>query len=225
MSEKGIIVKSVQEWGGSYEEIHEVLYRAHQKNRENGIVYKSSLLDGEGIRNKVGDGITYVALLGDHLVGTASVSLRKGKYWFDKGHLVAHYCLAGVLPEYQGKGIMKLIDVAIESYAISNGAKIIRSGTAEKNYIQRNRFFKNGFVPVDFLVTKGNGYYSVMYAKWLDASIAQKPWKCTLHKIKSELIVRLTFSPDGTRTYFGMLFSPNFFPLLRSRLKRIVFIR
>ena len=225
MSEKGIIVKSIQEWGGSYEEIHEVLYRAHQKNRENGIVYKSSLLDGEGLRNKVGEGITYVALLGDHLVGTASVSLRKGKYWYDKGRLVAHYCLAGVLPEYQGKGIMKQIDVTRESFAISNGAKLIRSGTAEKNYLQRNRFLRNGFIPVDFLVTKGNGYYSVMYAKWLDASIAQKPWKCKLHKIKSELKVRLTLTSNGARTVLGRALSSNVLISLRTRFRKNVFYR
>lgn len=202
-----VIIKAAQEWGGSYEEIHDVIYQAHEQNRQKGIYYKSSLLDGEGIKKKVGDGTTFVALLNNHIIGTGSVSLRKGKYWYDKGLLVAHYCLDAVLPEYQGKGIMKEIDIEREQYAISNGAKLIRSGTAEKNTVQRKRFKKNGFVPVEYLVTKGNGYYSVMYAKWLDESVTQKNRKCLLHKWKSEVIIKLSYTSKGEITFFGKVLS------------------
>ena len=198
-----IIIKTIQEWGGSYDEIHEVLYRAHQANRDRGIVYKSALLDGNGIRNRVGNGMTLVAIKDDIVIGTASVSLRTGKYWFDRGLLVAHYCLAGVLPEFQGQGIMKKLDEIRDSFAISYGAKIIRSGTAEKNIIQRKKFKKTGFIPVDFLVTKGNGYYSVMYAKWIDTSIAPSKFFCRLHHFKSKIRTRLFYKPDGSKRMVG----------------------
>ena len=202
-----VLIKTAQEWGGSYDEIHDVIYRAHEQNRKNGIYYRSSLLDGEGIKNKVGKGATFVAIKDNQVIGTGSVSIRKGKYWYDKGLPVAHFCLDAVLPEYQGKGIMNRLDKQREQFAISSGAKLIRTGTAEKNVIQRNRYIKMGLIPVDFLVTKGNSYFSVMYVKWLDESVAQKKWKCLLHMWKSEVRIKISYTPKGEKTIFGKFLS------------------
>lgn len=207
-----ILIKTVQEWGGTYDEIHSVIYQAHEQNRKKGLVYQSSLLDGDRIKQRVGNGVTYVAISDGKVVGTGSISLRKGKYWFDKGVLVAHYCLSAVLPTYQGKGIMKKIYREIEHFSVLSGAKLIRSGTAEKNVIQRHIFKQLGFFPVDYLVSKGNGYYSVMYAKWLDQSIAQNKWKCIVQMIKSKMKIRLLYSAEGDKTKFCQL-------LLKKRTK------
>lgn len=197
-----IKILSAEEWGGDYEEIHAILYSAHQQNRNNGIVYKSAFLTGEEIKKRVGNGITFVAVDDSKVVATASVSMRKGKYWYDKGQLVAHYCLDAVLPEYQGQGIMKRIDQQRDLFAVQIGAKLIRSGTAQKNRIQRKKFKKQGFVPVDFLVTKGNGYYSVMYAKWLDASVAKKTITCLFQYYKSKIKTILLYNKNGNKTIF-----------------------
>ena len=40
-----VIIKTAEEWGGSYDEIHDVIYQAHEMNRQKGINYKSALLD------------------------------------------------------------------------------------------------------------------------------------------------------------------------------------
>ena len=220
-----VLIKTAQEWGGSYDEIHDVIYRAHEQNRKNGIYYRSSLLDGEGIKNKVGKGATFVAIKDNQVIGTGSVSIRKGKYWYDKGLPVAHFCLDAVLPEYQGKGIMKAIDNEREKYAVMNGARLIRSGTAEKNIIQNNKFKRTGFVPVDYLVTKGNDYYSVMYAKWLDESVVQKKWKCKMMFIKSKAIVKLLLKPNGEKTMIGKIIEVNSMQNIKNSLKQTVFYR
>lgn len=207
MNNLTIKIQSIEEWGGSYDEIHEVLYHAHQQNRERGIVYKSAYLTGEEIKNRIGNGVTFVAIDNSKVVATASVSLRKGKYWYDKGLLVAHYCLDAVLPEYQGKGIMKKIDEQRDLFAIVSGAKLIRSGTAEKNEIQRKKFINNGFIPVDFLVTKGNGYYSVMYAKWIDISAQPDLKTCKRLYNRSKIKTKLSYNRDGKITPFGKMLS------------------
>lgn len=198
-----IKILSVEKWGGSYEEIHAVLFRAHQQNRAKGIVYKSAFLTGEEIKSHVGKGVTFVAIDDSKVVGTASVSMRIGKYWYDKGLVVAHYCLDAVLPEYQGQGIMKSIDKQRDLFAIQEGAKLIRSGTAQYNSIQRKKFEKQGFVPVDFLVTKGNGYYSVMYAKWIDISIKPTNNACRRQYLKSIFRTWLFYKKNGRTTLIG----------------------
>lgn len=198
-----IVIKTIQEWGGSYDDIHEVLYEAHRHNRQRGLVYKSTLLNGAELQRKVGDGITYVALIEGRPVGTGSAYFCTGRNWYDKGVLVAHYCLAGVLPEYQGKGIMSQLYSAIEQYAITRGAKIVRSGTAERNAIQRSFFKRYGFIPVDFLISKGNDYFSVMYAKWLDPSVAHSYFKCKLHMIRSACKMRLLYTSTGKKSFVG----------------------
>ena len=168
-----IVIATAEEWGGSYEILHQVIYKAHNNNRERGLFYTTSLLSGTQIKEKISDGITFVALRNDEVVGTASVIIKIGKNWYDKGLQVAHYCLDAVLPEYQGCGIMKKMDEYRNAFSISRGAKLIRSGTAEGNLIQRTKFRRQGFKAVDCLSIKGNSFYSVMYAKWIDKT--EKP--------------------------------------------------
>ncbi len=204
MSEE-ITIKTLQEWGGTYDEIHDVLYQAHENNRKKGIVYQSSLLSGDELRKKIGDGITYVAIKDDRVVGTGSVSMRVGKYWYDKGLTVAHFCFDAVLTDYQGQGIMKQIDAVKYAYAASRGAQIVRSGTSEKNIIQRERYKRDGFTPVDYLVSRGNNFYSVMYAKWLDDSVSQNKLKCWLHMWRSRIRVRIMNDLNGSTGFLAKL--------------------
>ena len=203
MKEDEIVVKSADEWGGSYDEIHHLIFKAHLKNREKGIVYKSTSYTGEQIKQRVGNGVTFVAFKDDVLVATASVSLCLGTKWYEKGVIVAHYCLDAVMPEFQGQGIMKIIDLFRYNFSIASGAKIIRSGTAEKNSIQRSKFIKNGFIPCDYIATKGNDYYSVMYVKWLDPACAHSNMYCRYKYYKSFIRVRLLRKKGGNKTCFG----------------------
>lgn len=187
MEKDSLVIKTAEDWGGSYEAIHQVLYRAHQKNREYGLIYKSAFLSEAEIKEIVGNGVTFVALLGEKVIGTASVSMRLGTYWFDKGLLVAHFCLDAVLPEYQGRGVMTALDKYRTQYANTHDARAIRSGTAMKNSIQRKKFKRDGFIPVRCLVSKGANYDSIMYIKWLDRVSPYSKNYCRYQTLKSYL--------------------------------------
>lgn len=188
-------VITAEEWGGDYELIHQTIYRAHVRNRNNGMLYKSALLSGTQIKERIDAGETFVAINGGSVMGTASVNIKVGKDWYDRGHLVAHYCYDAVLPEYQGQGIMKSIDRARDVFSYSKGAEIIRSGTAEKNFIQRNKFKRQGFLPVDLLAIKDNNFYSVIYAKWLnktiEPSILEIRFNYIIRVIRTKLLYRI----------------------------------
>ncbi len=55
----------------SWDEIHEVLWKAHEKNREKGIIMASPSLSCEEIKNKIGNkGKMFLAIVGDKVVGT-----------------------------------------------------------------------------------------------------------------------------------------------------------
>ena len=106
----------------SWDDIHELLLAAHKKNIEKGIVMKYAQLPGEEIRKKIGDeGMCWVALCGDKLVGTHSVSFFVGKSWWNKGEKVAHGCFTGILQEYQGIGILEEMYKKFNEYIRNKG--------------------------------------------------------------------------------------------------------
>lgn len=188
-----VVVKDIKDTDISYSQIHSVISRAHEKNREKGLFYRTVNMSGDEILKRVGQGVTYVAFDGDRLVATASVGLHVGKDWYDNGVLVAHYCFDAVLPEYQGRGIMTQIDQVRDAFSHSSGAKVIRSGTAEINVIQRNKFKHQGFTPVDYRCFDGNNFFSIMYARWLDEEFRKSKIRCSLHFIYSRIKTRARF--------------------------------
>ena len=187
-------IKLIQETEVSYDQIHDIIYRAHIVNREKGLFYRTAIFSGEMIKERVGDGLTFVAFVENKAVATASVCLHIGRHWYDKGLLVAHYCFDAVLPEYQGKGIMSIIDGYRDSYALSSSVKVIRSGTAEGNIAQRNKFMHQGFVPVDYRYFDGNDFYSVLYARWMDDKYKRSKFVCVVHYCISMFYTKIRFN-------------------------------
>ena len=181
------------EAGVTYDQIHEVIFKAHERNRNKGLYYRTVDYTGEQIKNKIGNGATFVALDDKTIVATGSVGIHTGKSWYDKGLLVAHYCFDAVLPEYQRKGIMTAIDKLRDEFSANNGVSVIRSGTAEKNYPQRQKFDRQGFIPVDYQRFSGNSFFSVLYAKWTDKDRKPSRFNCFLHYEYKKLITRLRF--------------------------------
>lgn len=186
-----ILIKSIKETIYSFDLISQVVSFAHEVNREKGLFYRTASMSGEQIKKVVANGDTFVAIIEDAVVGTASVALHKGIHWYDRGRLVAHYCFDAVLPEWQGNGIMKLLDERRDQFTLESGAEIIRSGTAEGNIIQRKRFIKQGFLPIDYKFIKGNNFFSVIYVKWLNTSKTIPKWKCFLAFLFRKLKTRL----------------------------------
>ena len=98
-----IQVMEKPEWA-SWDEVHAVLWQAHEKNREKGVIMSYPSLSGEEIKNKIGDnGKMFVALENNKIVGTLALIKRAGKRWYYSGQY-GYLCFGAVLPEYSGKG-------------------------------------------------------------------------------------------------------------------------
>ena len=64
----------------SWDEIHEVLWKAHEKNRENGVFMSYPSLSGDEIKRRVeNNGKMFIALDGQNVVGTVALIITKGK--------------------------------------------------------------------------------------------------------------------------------------------------
>lgn len=163
MNEIKIIEKP--EWI-SWDDIHQLLLEAHKDNIKNGIIFRYAQMPGEEIRETLGEeGCCWVALDGDKLVGTHSVSFFQGKKWWDKGKKVAHGCFTGILKDYQGIGILDELHDRYHEYVCSKGIDMTEGDTAENNRIMRKVLQKKGYKTVEFFASP-SAHYSVRIVKW-----------------------------------------------------------
>lgn len=152
----------------SWDDIHQLLMRAHRKNIEKGIVMKYPQMPGEEIKKKLGEeGCCWVAMDDDKLVGTISVTFFQGKSWWNKGKKVARGCLAGIIKEYQGIGIKEELNVKLIEYVRKKGVDMIEGDTAENNRVALRIFKKEGKVLVSYYAPSSN-HYSVRFVNWLN---------------------------------------------------------
>jgi hypothetical protein len=153
----------------SFDDIHELLAAAHKRNYEKGIVLAYSQMTGEQIKEKLGDeGQCWVAMDGDKLVGTTSVTFFQGKKWWDRGKKVAHGCFTGILSQYQGLGIMEELNQKKYEYIIQHSVDMTEGDTAETNKTVLKVFGKEGFKVVGFFAPQNSYHYSVRLVKWLN---------------------------------------------------------
>ncbi len=190
----------------SWDDIHELLFAAHKKNIAKGFTMTSALASGEELQKKLGDkGKCFVAFCGDKLVGTTSVSFFTGHSWYNKGKLVAHSMLSGILPKFQGIGITDDLNKLRDAYIHEMGVKMIHADTAENNKIVRMNAKRNGFIEVSYYAPQSD-HYSVNFVKWFEGcpfseSVLEK--KCKW----SEKLTKLQYKPGKIeRSFFLTLF-------------------
>lgn len=153
----------------SYDDIHELLLEAHKKNYKNGIILQYTQMTGDQIKELLGEeSECWVAMDGDKLVGTTSVTFFQGKRWWNKGKKVAHGCFTGILNQYQGLGIMEELNQKKYDYIIQHGVDMTEGDTAETNKTVLKVFGKQGFKVVAFFAPTGSDHYSVRLVKWLN---------------------------------------------------------
>lgn len=161
----------------SYKDISDILKKAHEQHRKNGINMGIPALPPEELEKWVGDeGKCFVALDGDRLVGTESFMARKLNRWYCKGK-VAEMTMQGVLPEYQGMHISSMLNKSSEEAIKKLGYTAIYFDTAEANDKRIRIGEKEGFVLVDYFWT--GDHYSVGMVKWLEAR-PYPAWYCRL---------------------------------------------
>lgn len=152
----------------SWDDIHELLLKAHKRNIEKGMVLRYAQMPGDKIKEKLGDeGCCWVALDGDKLVGTTSVTYFQGKSWWNKGKKVAHGCFTGILREYQGIGLMEELNAKKYEHIRSKGVDMTEGDTAETNKTVLKVFGKDGYKIVSYYAPNPN-HFSVRIVKWLN---------------------------------------------------------
>jgi ribosomal protein S18 acetylase RimI-like enzyme len=150
----------------SWDEIHDIIWNAHAKNRENGVFMGNPSLPGEEIRKKVeGKGKMVVAWDGHQLIGTAAILVKKMRLWCGVEEY-AYFCFDAVLPEYQGKGVYKKMNLLREKIAKSYGMSKIALDTNKDNLREIEVVKKNGFKPI--VLRRYGDHYNIVFVKWFD---------------------------------------------------------
>jgi len=169
----------------SWDEIHHVIWKAHEANRQRGINMKFPSLPGEEIKKRIeGNGKMFVALDGNKVVGTAAIRTKKTNLWCGKGEY-AYLCFASVLPEYRGQGIYKQLCICREKESLKEGISRVMFDTHEKNVRMEEINLKYGYKKVSY--KRCNDHCNIIFVKWLDGcpySDAHCRWRFFISKMK-----------------------------------------
>lgn len=142
----------------SWESITDLLHLAYKERMEQGLKYGACTQTVEETIQRVGDGICFVALIGDKLVGTATMTIfeKRGK---KNGYFIQN----GVHPDYKRCGIgSRLRDERIR-LATLNQFEAVYCDTSEKAKNVINWYLKAGWQKVSYLSYEGTNYYSVKF--------------------------------------------------------------
>lgn len=184
----------------SFDNIHEVLWRANKDNRNIGFILKTSELSDEQLKARLGtEGKCFVALDKDCLIGTISVRFFERKTWYAMGK-VADYMLAAVVPEYQNQKVNSLLSERVFSFAREKGCSVIELDTAENNKKAINVYKHYGFKLVGYKANPGGDHYSVIMAKWLNKCPFSDLY-CLLRFEIKKIITVIRFTPDKKKRF------------------------
>lgn len=162
----GIVIMEKPEWV-SWDEIHDVLTRAHKANHDQGIVMRKPTLLGEEIAKEIekDKGTMLVAMDGKCVIGTAALLIRNSSTWYNNGEY-GYLCFASVLPEYAGRGVYRALCKEREKIAKRKGLKGLLFDTHHKNrhVIKINE--RNGFKRVGAKLFEN--HWNVVLFKWTE---------------------------------------------------------
>lgn len=173
----------------SWDDVHDVLVKAHAQNRANGINMRKPTLPGEKIAEEVGnEGKMFVALDGRRVVGTGAIVLKRKSYWCGgKQDCYACVFFDSVLPEYNGLGIFKRLDLRREKEASSMGIDKLLADTHENNQHRLQIAQKAGYKFVDYKFC--GDHYNVVMVKWLNGC-PYSDFRCWYEFHKRKLVLK-----------------------------------
>lgn len=184
----------------SWDDIHDVLWKAHAMNREKGINMAFPALPGDKICEMIegGNGKMFVAVDKNTVVGTGAVIKKKHNLWCGKGEY-GYLCFASVLPNYSSMGIYKQLREYIERETCKMGIDKVLFETHEGNGRMLRINSRNDYKMVDFKVTSTD-HYNVLMVKWLDGcpySDLYVKWQFLIRKWYR----RLRYKPGRVKRY------------------------
>lgn len=150
----------------SWNLVHEVLWEAHSKNRENGVVMSYPSLTGDQLKNMIGDhGKLFVAIDDKKVVGTLALIVKTGQKWYNSGQY-GYLCFGAVLPEYDGKGIYRSLYQLAETTAKQMNLSVLTRDTNENNARMLKITKQEGYHFVEYRVHED--HCNIVRAKWLE---------------------------------------------------------
>lgn len=184
----------------SFDDIHDILYKAHQANRDNGFTVPTAILSGGELKEHLGEnGKCFVAMDGDKLVGTTSNRIQSVHHWCMKGDVV-ELALVGVLPEYKGRRIYsQLFNEALKDVE-QRGFKHLELRTADKNRTMQKLNQRNGFQYIDFFAAGKVDHYTVVMLKWLDGC-PYPDWVIRLRYFLKKMYTKMRFKPGRVKRF------------------------
>ena len=155
----------------SLADIQRLISKAHRDNIKNGLLYATASQTMEKLKQKIGDGVCFVAEENGNLIGTATVCLKKINYWYYNG-TVALIKLVAVDPDSKHSKIgTKLIEACIRQ-AKENRVKVVVTDSAEKNVIFGKLASRYGFKTIDYCKYKANNFISIVYALFIEQNLS-----------------------------------------------------
>lgn len=189
----------------SWEEIHDVLIASHTENRSRGIVMSNPMKPAEDIKQLFqSNGKMFVAIVNEKIVGTAGVIIKEFNLWCDKvNNQYADCILDSVLPEYNGRGLFKALDIKREEYARSIGVYKMIGDTHELNTHRLSISKKTGYKNVAYKVCAD--HFNIVFVKWLNGC----PWsdryvnfKFQISKFRARLLYKMDPVKGRQETFF-----------------------
>lgn len=148
-------------------EITALLHTAYAPLAEAGLRYLATYQDDEVTLERLSNGESYLALLGEKIIGTITLSLpgqiAHSEYFNRPGVAVFHQF--AVAPEHQCQGIGGTLLDHIESRARELGASELACDTAESAEHLIAKYQRRGFALVGHEVWDVTNYRSVLLAK------------------------------------------------------------
>ena len=198
-SKINIEIKEKPDWV-SWDEIHEVLWKAHEHNRKKGIYMAFPAMPGDKIKEFLeGRGKMFVAMANDKVVGTGAYIIKQSPMWCLKGKC-AYLCFGGILPVYSGLGIHKRLHARLEKEALANGIDVLKFDTHERNQKMLEIHKKNGFRAVDLRICKD--HYNIVMVKWLNGCPYSEVY-CKYQYLVHKWYKKLRYKP-GRIKRFGL---------------------
>ena len=184
----------------SWDDIHILLFKAHQQNMAQGMVMRTVNLSGEELKERVGDGQCFVVLdPNNHLIATGATKMEVSNKWYAKER-VAHLMLEAVLPEYQGCGVfIPLLQKQLD-YAKIHQVNVVILDTAEHNKKMQSILLRKGFRYVSSFASQFSKHYSVVMAIWLDHCPYSK-WYCKWRFWLQMTKLKLRYKPGKIKRF------------------------
>ncbi len=174
----------------SWEEIHQVLWKAHEQNRQKGMFMGLPAKSAEELQKYIeGKGKMFVALDDKCVIGTLAIIVKDGNRWYNHGKY-GYACLGAVLPECSGKGVFRALYDKIESEARHMQLPVITRDTHENNARMLKISKKEGYQFVSYKACKD--HFNIVLAKWL-YGCPYPSWYIKLRFHLSKLYLRTRF--------------------------------